>query len=107
MTKTSYWCQRVLANCAGIYAQLLIKTLRIQAIDLKHYLELKKSGENVIVVMWHSRMLFGAHHGSRFGVATLVSPSRDGDIGARIATRLGIKTVRGDSQHQPGRALMS
>ena len=107
MTKTRDWYQRALANCAGIYGQLLIKTLRIQAIDLTHYLELKKAGENVILVMWHSRMLLVAHHGSRFGIATLVSPSRDGDIGARVAARLGIKTVRGDSQHQPGRVLMS
>lgn len=96
----------LVATSVAIGCRLLIKSLRIRSVDLQYYLDLKAAGKPAIVVIWHSRMSLVARHGALFGIVTLVSPSRDGDLGVAAATRLGIKTIRGDSQYQAGKALL-
>lgn len=85
----------------GIVGQLLIRSLRIEVIGMDNYRALRTNGTPVIFVMWHSRLLMFFRHSARLRVATLVSPGRDGEIGARIAGRLGINMVRGNSDNSP------
>jgi lysophospholipid acyltransferase (LPLAT)-like uncharacterized protein len=55
------------------------------------------AGERVIYSVWHSRLLpfVYTHRGS--GVTGLISRSRDGDLIAALAERMGFRSARGSS----------
>ena len=74
----------------------IIGTCRVRADD-RGLLERVRRGEAFIGAMWHEDIGFFADHfrGTRFTV--LASRSRDGEIAARVAHRLGLRTVRGSS----------
>jgi lysophospholipid acyltransferase (LPLAT)-like uncharacterized protein len=50
-----------------------------------------------IYLLWHRTMLIGLHTYRKSGLCIGVSQHRDGEIGAQIAERSGIKTARGSS----------
>jgi len=74
----------------------LIGTCRVR-VDDRGLLERARRGEAFIGAMWHEDIgFFGDFfRGTRFTV--LASRSRDGEIAARIAHHLGLRTVRGSS----------
>jgi len=47
--------------------------------------------------VWHRTLLLCCHAYRRTGICVAVSEHRDGEIGARIAARLGFKAARGSS----------
>jgi lysophospholipid acyltransferase (LPLAT)-like uncharacterized protein len=66
--------------------------------------------QSLLPCYWHQHELFCArylllqmHRGLRLGF--LISPSVDGEIPARIASRLGARVIRGSSTHTGARAL--
>src|SRR5208282_3518216 len=60
---------------------------------------------NAIYVFWHQRLLAFAYTHARFGARVLISQSRDGEIIARIAERLGFVAVRGSSRRGGSEAV--
>ena len=80
--------------------QALIRSLRIEIIGIDNYHRLKNNGTPAIITAWHSRLLLFYKFGAKYQVSTLVSPGRDGEIGARIAGRLGMNMVRGNSEYR-------
>ncbi|MGH8699517.1 MAG: lysophospholipid acyltransferase family protein, partial [Burkholderiales bacterium] len=70
-----------------------------------HLLEQAKGGEPFIGVVWHEHLIFLASVFRGTGFTILVSRSRDGELGARIAHRLGLRTVRGSSSRGGEEAL--
>jgi hypothetical protein len=68
-------------------------------------LERARRGEPFIGVVWHEDLLFLASVFRGTGFVILVSRSRDGEIGTRIAHRLGLRTVRGSSSRGGDEAL--
>ncbi len=70
-----------------------------------HLLEQAKGGEPFIGVVWHEHLIFLANVFRGTGFTILVSRSRDGEIGTRIAHRLGLRTVRGSSSRGGEEAL--
>lgn len=70
-----------------------------------HLLEQAKGGEPFIGVVWHEHLIFLANVFRGTGFTILVSRSRDGELGARIAERLGLRTVRGSSSRGGEEAL--
>jgi lysophospholipid acyltransferase (LPLAT)-like uncharacterized protein len=98
--------ERLLAYLLGWIGRVWLSTLRIEVQNLQRYLAVKHSGQNAIFVMWHNRMLLLVRHAAHYRCTTLVSPGRDGEIGAQVAARFGIPIVRGDSRHRPARALL-
>jgi len=64
-----------------------------------------KGGEPFIGVVWHEHLIFLANVFRGTGFTVLVSRSRDGEIGTRIAHRLGLRTVRGSSSRGGEEAL--
>jgi lysophospholipid acyltransferase (LPLAT)-like uncharacterized protein len=97
--------ERWLAYLLGLIGRLWLPTLRIEVVNLQRYLAIKNNGQNVIFVMWHSKMLLLVRHARHYRCTTLVSPGRDGEIGARVAARFAVPTIRGDTRHRPARAL--
>ncbi|MBN2198427.1 MAG: lysophospholipid acyltransferase family protein [Candidatus Aminicenantes bacterium] len=63
------------------------------------YRALRRAGKSVILIMWHSRIFIVPYFFRKRGVMPLVSPSRDGEIPARIMSRWGYKVLRGSSSH--------
>ena len=70
-----------------------------------HLLEQARGGEPFIGTVWHEDLIFLANVFRGTGFVVLVSRSRDGEIGARIAHRLGLRTVRGSSSRGGEEAL--
>lgn len=97
--------ERLLINLVGILGRLLIRSLRVRLVDIEHYLRFREQGQPVIFVVWHSRLLLAMLPARIFGVATLASPTRDGQIGAEVARRLGVESVAGDARYRGTAAL--
>ncbi len=64
-----------------------------------------EGGEPFIGVVWHEHLVYMANVFRGTGFTILVSRSRDGEIGTRIAHRLGLRTVRGSSSRGGEEAL--
>lgn len=65
----------------------------------KPYIKLRKSQKPVIFILWHGRILFSSYFFRKRGISALVSPSRDGEIIARILSGWGYKLLRGSGSH--------
>jgi hypothetical protein len=68
-------------------------------------LEQARRGESFIGVVWHEHLVFLANVFRGTGFTILISRSRDGELGARVAHRLGLGTVRGSSSRGGEEAL--
>lgn len=81
---------------APVTLRSIVGTCRVRADD-RGLLERARRGEAFIGAMWHEDIgFFGDFfRGTRFTV--LASRSRDGEIAARVAHHLGLRTVRGSS----------
>jgi lysophospholipid acyltransferase (LPLAT)-like uncharacterized protein len=78
-------------------------------IRVKHDAGLRRErqpGRPVIFSLWHGQMLPLLYHHRNEGVSILISEHGDGEIIARIAARLGFKTVRGSTSRGAARALL-
>lgn len=65
----------------------------------EEYDALRRARKPVVLIMWHSRIFIVPYFFRKRGVMPLVSPSRDGEIPARIMDRWGYKVLRGSSSH--------
>lgn len=107
--RRDFWFE-VGVGFAAFAAPLLIRALvgscRVtrQNVDL---LERARGGEPFIGVVWHEDLLYLADVFRGTGFTLLISRSRDGEIGARIAERLGLRVVRGSSSRGGEEALGS
>jgi lysophospholipid acyltransferase (LPLAT)-like uncharacterized protein len=59
-----------------------------------------------IVPFWHGCLLCAAYYFRGVNAAIMVSRSFDGELIARVLTRLGFRTIRGSSTHGAVRALL-
>lgn len=80
------------------------RSCRITVIGEEPYQNLRKEKKPVILLAWHGRMLLLPYFFRKRGIAALVSPSRDGEIIARIAGGWGFRVLRGSSSHAVVRA---
>ena len=84
--------------------RLLGSTCRVRVAAGGEVLErLTRDGGATVLAFWHDRLVFGSHFLSwrlirrGYGLTVLISPSRDGELAARAAVRLGARVVRGSS----------
>ena len=82
-------------------SRLYLGTVKTTVINPHLVQETKERYGSFICAFWHNRIIpmLWAHRNS--GVVCLVSPSKDGEIIARILHRFGYKTVRGSSFKKP------
>ena len=67
---------------------------------------LRAAGKPIVFMLWHGQMLPLLYHHRHERVVVLISEHADGEIIARIATRLGFQTVRGSTSRGAARALL-
>jgi len=105
--RRDFWFE-VGVGLAAFAAPLLIRglvgTCRV-TLYRAELLEQAKGGEPFIGTVWHEDLVFLADVFRGTGFTILVSRSRDGEIGARIAHRLGLRAVRGSSSRGGEEAL--
>ena len=92
------------------FLQLYVSLLRIRVIGEEIALGCLTDYGRVIVAIWHQRLLLGLGYVTKFRnfePIIMISQSRDGDLGARLAERLGLVPVRGSSSRGGATALAS
>lgn len=91
----------------GLVLRLLGRTWRIRTVGAEGFVSLRRQGIPVIFALWHGELLplLWQHRGE--GVHVLISEHRDGEVVARMAERLGFRTVRGSTTRGGGRALLT
>jgi lysophospholipid acyltransferase (LPLAT)-like uncharacterized protein len=98
----SLWA-RLRWKAVGFLGRALLRlwagTCRIAVVGDQEYRRLKREGKAVILLIWHGRLLLALYFFRRRGIAALVSPSKDGEIIARIASGWGFRILRGSSSH--------
>lgn len=99
--------QRLAVAIGPWIVRALALTWKIDIKDSHHWRDRKRGGEASILSLWHGEMLplLYVHRGQ--GIAILISEHRDGEVIARIAERLGLRTIRGSSSRGAARALIS
>jgi lysophospholipid acyltransferase (LPLAT)-like uncharacterized protein len=87
--------------------RLLGATWRIRVRNDGELRQRRATHEPVIFSLWHGHLLPLLYHHRHQGVAVLISEHGDGEIIARIAVRLGYRTVRGSTSRGAARALLA
>jgi lysophospholipid acyltransferase (LPLAT)-like uncharacterized protein len=91
------WWMVIAAPIAAWLLVALGATWRIVRVRVHEREALLGRGERCIFALWHSRLLPLAFTHRGRSVALLISRHRDGELIARIITRLGYRTARGSS----------
>jgi len=103
--------ERLLALTGAAILKTLFLTLRLRIEDRGGVLK-EDASSPVIFCFWHNRILgitFAfdrAYPKNRGGVTVLTSPSKDGEILARLVGAFGMEAVRGSSSRRGSRALL-
>lgn len=84
----------------------LATTWRYRVVNGEAVDALRRNRQPMILALWHGQMLVPLWHHRAQGIAILISEHRDGEIIARIAEALRLRTVRGSTSRGGGRALV-
>jgi lysophospholipid acyltransferase (LPLAT)-like uncharacterized protein len=82
----------------------LVKLSRMTVIGWDKCAALRQAKKPVIYLVWHGRLILAPYFFRNRGAVAMVSPSEDGEIVVRIASKWGYKFVRGSSSHSIVRA---
>ncbi len=90
---------KLIPPAASVVVRLLLGSCRVVRIvgKEKAVKYICHSQGRAIYATWHQRMIFHARHIARDHITIMISQSRDGEYGARLAKLLGFKDVRGSS----------
>lgn len=97
-----------LPQVMSFLVKALMGSVRVKGVfGLSSTLEaIKRAKGKAIYVTWHQRMSYHFYHLARKRIHVLISPSRDGEIAARLARKLGFEVVRGSSSRDAAAGLM-
>lgn len=95
-----------LSRLGALLVRALGWTWRIRVSYDDDVRRLRAEGKPIVFMIWHGQMLPLLYHHRNERVAVLISEHADGEIIARIATRLGYQTVRGSTSRGAARALL-
>ena len=97
----------VLPPLAALLIKLLMLSYRVIKMEGKEKVEeaLSQSGGRAVYATWHQRLAYHYLHLRNRNVTIMISQSRDGEYGERVAGLLGFKGVRGSSTRGGSEAL--
>lgn len=75
------------------------KSCRLKTFGGDRYRALRASGRGIVHLVWHRKIFIVPFYFRKRGIMPLVSPSRDGEIAARIMDGWGYKLLRGSGSH--------
>ncbi|MFH1862269.1 MAG: lysophospholipid acyltransferase family protein [bacterium] len=98
MPKRSKWFLYRLFEILGPWIiRLLRLTLRVERVNFEPVQKLLQGGKPLLWCLWHGRMYLPMLEHSKRGIAVMISLHADGEMIARVAKKLGYRTVRGSS----------
>ncbi len=95
----------VAAGLSPPVIRLLARTWSFRIANRGNYERYVLGGGPVVAVLWHQMVIPGVAFFRDMGIVIMVSRSRDGEMIARAAERLGFLTVRGSSSRGGSEAL--
>jgi lysophospholipid acyltransferase (LPLAT)-like uncharacterized protein len=100
------WQISVAAVIGTLAVRLLAATWRIRWRHHEYLDDAHRKTGPLIYVLWHGQLLPLLYAHRKRHIAVMVSEHRDGEIIARVAKRLGFRTVRGSTFKGAARALL-
>jgi lysophospholipid acyltransferase (LPLAT)-like uncharacterized protein len=95
--------ERLRWRFVGVFGKAIIwlwsKSTRMKIVGDADYLAFRKAKKPVIFLVWHGKIFIVPYFFRRRGIMPLISPSRDGEIPARIMDGWGYKILRGSGSH--------
>lgn len=86
--------------------RVLGRTWRIRVVNDAAMRERRAKHQPIVFSLWHGHLLTLLYHHRGEGVTVMVSEHGDGEMIARIAERMGYRTVRGSTSRNAARALL-
>ena len=98
--------QTILPPLGRVLVQTLSSSYRVRVMDQDNETRTLDRYGSIVYASWHQRFFPGiTFFAERQPIAIMISQSRDGDLIARVATRLGWHPVRGSSSRGGEEAL--
>lgn len=94
-----------LSSLGAVVLRVLGATWRVVWTGREHVDGLERRGTNWIYAFWHGGLLSLVYTHRGRGIKVLVSTHRDGELVARMISKLGFEAVRGSSTRGGGRAI--
>ncbi len=88
----------------GLY-RLFYFTWRVRVVESEEFKRSIKAGQPIILAHWHGDELALLHIVTRYGLSTMASTSKDGNLMNQVLLRLGGTTSRGSSTRGGAQAL--
>jgi lysophospholipid acyltransferase (LPLAT)-like uncharacterized protein len=104
--RTRAWKISAASVLGGGVLRLLAMTWRVRLVNGEVLETLRAARAPFIFALWHGQLLPLIWQQRGQGVAVLISEHGDGEIIARVAEGLGLRTVRGSTTRGGGRALI-
>ena len=95
----------LISGVAPLAIRLLIRTWSFRVVNRRPYEEWVRNGGGVVGTVWHQMVIPGVAFFRDRRITLMISRSRDGEMIARVAHRLGFLTVRGSSTRGGTEAL--
>ncbi len=95
-----------MARAGAWLVRALGSTWRIRVRHDDEIRRLRAAGQPIIFALWHGQLLPLLYQHRREGVVVMISEHADGELVARVAERLGFRTVRGSTSRGAARALL-
>lgn len=94
----------------ALVLRLYWRSVRLHVTGEEHLAGLLATGTRFIPCCWHQRQVFAIAYLRRLRVlgvnpGALVSPSKDGELGARLLAKLGVTAVRGSGRRSGALAM--
>ena len=86
--------------------RLLAGTWRVRVTNPEVVDELRRRRQPFVHVLWHGQLLPLLWTHRARGISVIISEHRDGELVARVARKLGCRTVRGSTSRGAARALL-
>ena len=90
---------RIVGIVGRIGFWLWARSCRWTVLGEQKYRELRAEGKAVVLLIWHGKIFIVPYFFRRRNIMPLVSPSKDGEIPARIMSGWGYKVLRGSGSH--------
>jgi len=91
------WHERLLVSLAVLLLRVLGSTWRVREEGRVDLGPKRRPKPPVLFAFWHEAILATAWHHRGSGVSVMISSSRDGELIAKLAERLGLRSTRGSS----------
>jgi lysophospholipid acyltransferase (LPLAT)-like uncharacterized protein len=96
---------RLAGALGGALGTALLATVRFRTLHRERYDALTQREQPVLCALWHGRLLPLTYFHRHYGIAAMISQSKDGEHIARIVEKWGIEAVRGSTSRGGAAAL--